>query len=77
MQAHRQEKVIVYMITCSCVDFWDIAIPHVPQASGLSVHALHGRMKQRVRDAQLAAFTSSSAGVPSLSGTHILGTVLL
>ena len=67
MQAHRQEKVIVYMLTCACVDFWASALPHVPEAQGLSIHALHGRMKQRVRDAKLGAFTSSAAGMGVVS----------
>ena len=62
LQAHRQEKVIVYMLTCACVDFWTTALSHVPAAKDLVVHALHGKMKQRVRDVKLAAFATSAAG---------------
>ncbi|KAK9791145.1 hypothetical protein WJX73_001123 [Symbiochloris irregularis] len=62
LQAHRQEKVIVYMLTCACVDFWASVLHTLPAASDLVVHALHGRMKQRVRDAKLAAFTAPGPG---------------
>lgn len=65
--------MIVYMLTCACVDFWAAVLPHVHDAKGLIVHALHGRMKQRARDARLAAFRSSSAGAVHIDICHTVG----
>lgn len=51
------------MLTCACVDFWASVLHELPAAKDLAVHALHGRMKQRVRDAKLAAFTAPGPGL--------------
>ncbi len=39
-------QVIVYFLTCACVDFYSDALAMLPQLSGVSMTALHGRMKQ-------------------------------
>ena len=62
MQEHAGQKVIVFMLTCAYVDLYAIALKRLPDASGLSVTALHGRMKQSQRQASLAAFASQPSG---------------
>lgn len=64
LKYHQDEKVIVYFLTCSCVDFFHLALKRLgPQfIPSVKVHALHGRMKQAAREATLEAYTSQPAG---------------
>ena len=62
MQEHKAEKVIVYLLTCACVDFFEAALLQMAELRGVQMHALHGRMKQAVREATLQAYTAQSAG---------------
>jgi ATP-dependent RNA helicase DDX55/SPB4 len=71
----RREKVIVYFLTCACVDFFAAALPRLAPLRGapgggggaaaapVTVRALHGRMKQAARERELAAFAAADAGV--------------
>lgn len=62
LQEHSNEKVIVYFLTCACVDFMAAVLPRLPQCKGLAFQALHGRMKQAARGATLSSFAEASAG---------------
>jgi ATP-dependent RNA helicase DDX55/SPB4 len=79
LQEHEEDKVIVYFLTCACVDFYALALPVVMAAAGKGtpqtrVVALHGKMKQAQREAKLAAFTSSQSGIgpcPAVAPPHL------
>ena len=62
LQSHQQDKVIVYFLTCACVDLYAALLLRLPGAAPLPVCALHGRMKQAAREAVLADFTDLPAG---------------
>eukprot|EP00897_Mesotaenium_endlicherianum_P001756 jgi/Mesen1/1608/ME000134S00721 len=49
----RAHKVIVYMMTCACVDFWSTALTALPALKGLS----------KAREAALAEFAALPCGV--------------
>ncbi|KAK9842057.1 hypothetical protein WJX81_006505 [Elliptochloris bilobata] len=59
---HKRDKVIVYCLTCACVDLYAAALPRLPAAAGLRLAALHGRMKQAAREAVLAMFAAQEGG---------------
>ncbi|EFN51763.1 hypothetical protein CHLNCDRAFT_59105 [Chlorella variabilis] len=63
LQEHKTQKVIVYFLTCACVDFASVVLPRLPQCKALCISALHGKMKQAVRATTLAAFAAAPAGV--------------
>lgn len=58
--------MIVYFLTCACVDFYALALHIALGEKGgkpdTRVTALHGKMKQSQRESKLAAFTSSQSG---------------
>ncbi|KAJ8764122.1 hypothetical protein K2173_005028 [Erythroxylum novogranatense] len=60
---NKSKKFIVYFMTCACVDYWGVVLPHLPLLKGLSLIPLHGKMKQTVREKALATFTSIASGV--------------
>ena len=65
LQEHSSEKIIVYFLTCSCVDFFHLALKRLgPKAlsPNFKVWALHGKMKQAARESTLSAYTSIEGG---------------
>lgn len=56
-------KVIVYFMTCACVDFWGTVLPCLECLKNVSMVSLHGKMRQSVREKALAQFASMQAGV--------------
>lgn len=56
-------KTIVYALTCACVDYWNATLPHLPTLKKLNFFALHGKMKQSVREEALAKFSQLPEGV--------------
>lgn len=46
LDAHRSEKVIVYFLTCACVEFYALVLKRLAVLKGLQVSALHGKLKQ-------------------------------
>ncbi|KAL6772411.1 hypothetical protein ACKKBG_A30145 [Auxenochlorella protothecoides x Auxenochlorella symbiontica] len=63
LQAHPDSKIIVYFLTCACVDHALLALGLLPDTRGLAVSALHGRMKQAAREAVLEAYAAAATGV--------------
>ncbi|XVE99821.1 hypothetical protein REPUB_Repub03eG0234500 [Reevesia pubescens] len=60
---NKSKKVIVYFMTCACVDYWGVVLPRLTSLKGFSLISLHGKMKQTGREKALASFTSLSSGI--------------
>ncbi|KAL8232048.1 hypothetical protein R6Q57_001826 [Mikania cordata] len=60
---NMSKKMIVYFMTCACVDYWGVVLPRLASLKGLSIISLHGKMKQSAREKALASFTSLSDGI--------------
>lgn len=60
---YKSKKIIVYFMTCACVDYWGVVLPQLNVLKGHSLIALHGKMKQKAREKALASFTGLSSGV--------------
>ncbi|XP_038891300.1 DEAD-box ATP-dependent RNA helicase 18 [Benincasa hispida] len=60
---NKSKKIIVYFMTCACVDYWGVVLPQLTVLKGLSLIPLHGKMKQTAREKALASFVSLSSGV--------------
>eukprot|EP00250_Pteridium_aquilinum_P020533 c24851_g2_i1 orf=38-1573(-) len=56
-------KIIVYFMTCACVDFWGTVLPTLKCLKKVPMVSLHGKMRQSVREKSLAQFASMHAGV--------------
>ncbi|KAG1653913.1 hypothetical protein FOA52_003829 [Chlamydomonas sp. UWO 241] len=64
LRAHSTQKVIVYFLTCSLVDYVHVALKRLGHKllPGLQVRALHGRMKQAQRESTLTDYTALHSG---------------
>ncbi|KAK7305921.1 hypothetical protein VNO77_43834 [Canavalia gladiata] len=60
---NRTKKIIIYFMTCACVDYWGVVLPCLSVLKGFSLIPLHGKMKQSAREKALASFTSLSNGI--------------
>ncbi|GAB2214312.1 hypothetical protein Droror1_Dr00018655 [Drosera rotundifolia] len=60
---NRSKKIIIYFMTCACVDYWGVILQRIDILKGFSLIPLHGKMKQNAREKALATFTSLSSGV--------------
>ncbi|XP_022764967.1 DEAD-box ATP-dependent RNA helicase 18 isoform X2 [Durio zibethinus] len=60
---NKSNKVIIYFMTCACVDYWGVVLPQLTALKGFSLIPLHGKMKQTAREKALASFTSLSSGI--------------
>ncbi|XP_010558064.1 PREDICTED: DEAD-box ATP-dependent RNA helicase 18 [Tarenaya hassleriana] len=60
---NKTKKLIVYFMTCACVDYWGLVLPQIPSLKSLCLIPIHGDMKQKARDKALASFTDASSGV--------------
>ncbi|KAG9142761.1 hypothetical protein Leryth_005507 [Lithospermum erythrorhizon] len=60
---NKYQKIIIYFMTCDCVNYWGLALPQLSLLKNFSLISLHGQMKQIARDKALATFSSLSSGV--------------
>ncbi|CAA6660219.1 unnamed protein product [Spirodela intermedia] len=60
---NMSKKMIIYFMTCACVDYWSVVLPKISILKGCSFTSLHGRMKQIAREKALATFTTLESGV--------------
>ncbi|KAL6326474.1 hypothetical protein AAG906_008336 [Vitis piasezkii] len=60
---NKSKKIIIYFMTCACVDYWGVILPRLSVLKGFSLIPLHGKMKQTAREKALASFTSLSSGI--------------
>ncbi|CAN1816316.1 DEAD-box ATP-dependent RNA helicase 18, partial [Linum perenne] len=60
---NKSKKIIIYYMTCACVDYSGVVLPQLSELKVLSLIALHGQMKQNAREKALAKFTSLTSGV--------------
>ncbi|CAI9091778.1 OLC1v1026889C2 [Oldenlandia corymbosa var. corymbosa] len=60
---NASQKVIIYFMTCACVDYWGTVLPLLAPLKSFSIISLHGKMKQSAREKALASFTSLSSGI--------------
>ncbi|XP_020540476.1 DEAD-box ATP-dependent RNA helicase 18 [Jatropha curcas] len=60
---NKFKKIIVYFMTCACVDYWGVVLPRLTALKGFALIPLHGKMKQTVREKALASFISLKNGI--------------
>jgi ATP-dependent RNA helicase DDX55/SPB4 len=65
LNQHKDEKVVVFCLTCACVDFYGCVLPQLTanQKGICYMEALHGKMVQKKREKVLERFRECSAGV--------------
>lgn len=60
---NKSKKIIVYFMTCACVQYWGLILPRLASLKGFNLISLWGKMKQTARDKALDTFRSLPSGV--------------
>jgi ATP-dependent RNA helicase DDX55/SPB4 len=58
LQDHKREKIIVFFLTCACVEFFGGALQHLLGEGGPLIELLHGKLVQKRREKTLERFHS-------------------
>jgi ATP-dependent RNA helicase DDX55/SPB4 len=58
LQQHPDEKMIVFFLTCACVDFYGTAFQKIfpPSETNITIEMLHGKMVQKRREKTMERF---------------------
>ena len=63
LQDHPTHKVIVFFLTCACVEYFSKLLSNMKSAEGLNVFGLHGQMVTKRRNGMYKQFQQASSGV--------------
>ncbi|KAJ4769064.1 RNA helicase [Rhynchospora pubera] len=63
LSQYSSKKIIIYFMTCACVDYWGVVLPQIKALKGSKITPLHGKMKQVNREKALASFSSLPSGI--------------
>ena len=61
LRQHEQEKIIVFFLTCACVDFFGTALQQILTEMGIEL--LHGKMVQKRREKTMERFRDGSSRI--------------
>ena len=57
LKQHKDEKVIVFFLTCACVEFYGAALQQIlTEKNGFYLETLHGKMQQKRREKAMERF---------------------
>ena len=70
MESHRTEKMIVFFLTCACVEFFGSALQQIMKHKsdksgsnkGIYIELLHGKLVQKRREKAMERFRASTTG---------------
>ncbi|KAL1524656.1 hypothetical protein AB1Y20_019543 [Prymnesium parvum] len=65
-QLDAKMKVMVYFLTCACVDYYAAVLPLLAQLKGANVRPLHGKLSPQTRTRTYEWFVSQHAGAALL-----------
>ena len=57
LKQHKDEKIIVFFLTCACVEFYGTALQQIlTEKNGFYLETLHGKMQQKRREKAMERF---------------------
>lgn len=59
----RQQKIIIFVNTCACVDFYGKIFQNLPYFKNISIEMMHGKMKQKKRNKIYERFMKKNYGI--------------
>jgi ATP-dependent RNA helicase DDX55/SPB4 len=65
-QLDEKKKVMVYFLTCACVDFYSLVLPQLRELKGRPISPLHGKMNPKARKKAYEWFVNQPHGAALL-----------
>lgn len=63
LRSHQDEKIIVFFLTCACVDFYGNTLQQLLKDQGVCLELLHGKMVQKRREKSMDRFRETETGI--------------
>eukprot|EP00741_Cyanophora_paradoxa_P013343 tig00020684_g12886.t1 len=63
IKRHKHCKIIVYCLTCACVEYFFRVLPSLSCLKGVSIVNMHGKLDQKKRSSAYEKFSSMESGV--------------
>ena len=62
LKSHRDEKIIVFFVTCACVDFYGSTLHQILKSENVDIELLHGKLVQKRREKAMERFRDVKTG---------------
>jgi ATP-dependent RNA helicase DDX55/SPB4 len=62
LTSHRDEKIIVFFLTCACVDFYGTTLQDILKKEKVYIELLHGKLVQKRREKAMERFREADSG---------------
>ncbi len=62
LKSHQNEKIIVFFLTCACVDFYGTTLQAILKKDDVSIELLHGKLVQKRRENAMERFREIQSG---------------
>ena len=56
LKQHKDEKIIVFFVTCACVEYYGLALQHLLHSDKFYVETLHGKLAPKRREKAMERF---------------------
>lgn len=63
LMQHREEKIIVFFLTCACVNFYGETLIQAMKNHNINIELLHGKLAQKRRENAMERYRAASSGV--------------
>lgn len=62
IKSHRDEKMIIFLMTCACVEFYGSALQKILGEEDIYIELLHGKLVQKRREKAMERFRENKQG---------------
>jgi ATP-dependent RNA helicase DDX55/SPB4 len=62
LKSHREDKIIVFFLTCACVDFYGTTLQEILKPESVHIELLHGKLVQKRRENAMERFREIQSG---------------
>ena len=77
LRQHKNEKVIVFFLTCACVEYYGLALKQLLRADTYYVEYLHGKLNPKRREKAMERFRNGGTEAEPAHTRKATGSILL
>lgn len=76
LKQHKNEKIIIFFLTCACVEYYGLALEQILPSNDFYIETLHGKLAPKRREKAMERFRNGGAedGSPKVKGGILMCT---
>lgn len=76
LKQHKNEKIIIFFLTCACVEYYGLALEQILPSNDFYIETLHGKLAPKRREKAMERFRNGGAedGSPQVKGGILMCT---